>query len=398
MRILYVHHRTELGGAPTSLSYLISQLDRDRYEPHVYCPEGPSADLFRSVGATVHTGPVASFTHIWASTYSGRRWLLLARELAQLPGHLRRFRQVLRATAYDLVHLNDSPLVPAAYVARRAGIPVVWHLRSALPETGRRRSNAVRRAIRRTGAASIAINANVAASFDVGAAVIANAVDLERFRPGGSAGAKEPLGIEPLQPVVAFFGFVYPSKGFRDFITAASLLRSQGSDAVYLIVGGDVRGEAFYRTLFGRTLTLLGLARNYEQDAKELVAELGLERAVRFVPFTRDIAALYRASDVVVAPSRGPELGRPVLEASACGRAVVASGSIDGGGIVLPGETGYLVPRRSPDVLAAALERLLGDDDLRRRLGEHARTHAEASFDPRRNAEQAMKLYERATA
>src|SRR5438876_7942364 len=83
--ILFVHHRSELGGAPASLSYLIRELDRERFEPHVYCPPGPAADLFREAGATVHTGEVAAFTHIWASTYSGRRWLLLAREIARLP-------------------------------------------------------------------------------------------------------------------------------------------------------------------------------------------------------------------------------------------------------------------------------------------------------------------------
>src|SRR5690348_6928481 len=52
--ILFVHHRSELGGAPTSLSYLIANLDRDRFDPHVYCPPGPAAKLFESVGATVH--------------------------------------------------------------------------------------------------------------------------------------------------------------------------------------------------------------------------------------------------------------------------------------------------------------------------------------------------------
>ena len=45
--VLFVHHRSELGGAPESLSYLIRELDRERFEPHVYCPPGPAADLFR---------------------------------------------------------------------------------------------------------------------------------------------------------------------------------------------------------------------------------------------------------------------------------------------------------------------------------------------------------------
>src|SRR5438874_9795224 len=147
--VLFVHHRSELGGAPASLSYLIRELDRERFEPHIYCPPGPAAELFRLAGATVHTGPVAGFTHIWASTYRGRRWLLFLRELGLLPQHVYRFRSTLRHNRFELVHFNDSPLIPAAMLARHEGLPVVWHLRSALPDGGRdRRSEHVRAAIR----------------------------------------------------------------------------------------------------------------------------------------------------------------------------------------------------------------------------------------------------------
>src|ERR1700751_1958725 len=120
--ILFVHHRSERGAAPESLSPLIRELAREQFEPHVYCPPGPAADLFREAGAIVHTGAVAGFTHIWASTYRGRRWLLLARDLARLPRHARQFRRTLHGQRFELVHFNDSPLIPAAWLARREGL------------------------------------------------------------------------------------------------------------------------------------------------------------------------------------------------------------------------------------------------------------------------------------
>src|SRR4051794_8299034 len=171
--VLFVHHRSELGGAPESLSYLIRDLDRALYEPHVYCPPGPTAELFREAGAVVHTGAVSGFTHIWASTYRGRRWLLFGRELARLPSHVRQFRRTLRGQRFELVHFNDSPLIPAAFLARREGLPVVWHLRSALPENGTDlRSGLIRRAIERLATTSIAINRDVAEVFGVGSTVV----------------------------------------------------------------------------------------------------------------------------------------------------------------------------------------------------------------------------------
>src|SRR6185312_320547 len=105
-------------------------------------------------------------------------------------------------------------------------------------------------------------------------------------------------------------------------------------------------------------------------DAHELVERLGLGSEVEFVPFTLDTVAHYHASDIVVSPSRGPELGRPVLEGAACGRPVVASGSLTGAGIILPEETGALVPQRSPDALGATLYELALNPDLRARFGE----------------------------
>ena len=394
--VLFVHHRSELGGAPASLSYLIRELDENAFEAHIYCPPGPAAELFRQSGATVHTGPVAGFTHIWASTYRGRRWLLFLRELALLPQHVVRFRRTLRRGRYELVHFNDSPLIPAAWLARRAGLPVVWHLRSALPEGGHdRRSELIRNAIRSLATTSIAINHDVAGVFGVGSTVVPNSVDLDRFHPGDGIRAKADLGLPTDLPVISFFGFVYPSKGFREFIEAAAQLRDRGIDARYLIVGGAVRGEEFFRTVVGRSLQLADLTRDYESEAKHLVDELELADVVRFVPFTQDTANLYQATDVVVAPSQGPELGRPVIEAAASGVPVVASGSRTGGGVVVPGKTGILVEGFGSRVLADAVEELVREDERRRSLGRAAREHAKRNFDPARNARRIEEVYRR---
>src|SRR5205823_5334611 len=140
---------------------------------------------------------------------------------------------------------------------------------------------------------------------------------------------------------------------------------------------------------------LADLTRDYESEAKALVDDLGMSEVVRFIPFTQDTANLYQASDVVVAPSQGPELGRPVIEAAASGVAVVASGSRTGGGVVVPDETGVLVEDYTADTLAAAVADLLRDGERRRALGRAARAHAEKNFDPSRNARRIESIYRR---
>jgi glycosyltransferase involved in cell wall biosynthesis len=391
--VLFVHHRRELGGAPESLAYLIRELDRTHFEPHVFAPEGPSAELFRSAGASVHPGTVATFTHIWASTYRGPRWLLLGRELARLPSHSRDLRRTLRFLRPALVHVNDSPALPAARIARAAGIPVILHLRSALPERGGAlRSHAIRRAVRTFANATIAINEDVAASFAVGSTVVPNGVDLDRFRPGSGESTRRELGLPGDRAVVSSFGFLYPSKGFRELLGAASLLRSRGLDATYLLVGGGVRPREWFASPAGRMLRLAGVAHDHEAEARADIGRLGLDDAVRIVPYRRDVAELYRASDIVVAPSQGPELGRSVVEAAATGLPVVATGSSTGGGIVVPGRTGLLADAGA-DGIADAVGLLLADPERRRELGRAAREHAEARFDPAANARAIELVY-----
>jgi len=392
--ILYLHHRPELGGAPRSLSYLLENLDTERFEPHVYCPGGPAAELFADCGAQVHIGPTATFTHIWASSYHGRRWALLGVEAARLHPHLAELRRLLRIYRFPLVHLNDSPLVAAAWHVHRSRIALIWHLRGPLAGAENIRSRAIRMCVRAWADRAIAINDVVAESFaDVPQTeVIFNSADLELFRPGDPRAARAAHGLDPERPAVGFFSYIYELKGYVDFIEAARICKDRGLEAQFLIVGSGVRDPMYFRTVRGRTLRSAGLLVDHERHARELVRTYKLDEVVRFIPYTRAPESLYVACDVVAAPSRGPELGRSVIEAAASGRPSVVTAP-HGGGVVIPGETGLLATAASPNSLADALERLLKSDELRNRMGVNARRHAEENFDPARNAARIMRLY-----
>ena len=83
-----------------------------------------------------------------------------------------------------------------------------------------------------------------------------------------------------------------------------------------------------------------------------------------------------------------------MLEAATFGKPVVASGSKNGAGVLLPGRTGLLLEDASPQELAAALSLLIDDPALRRRLGEAAAGHAQARFDPVGNARAVERVYD----
>jgi glycosyltransferase involved in cell wall biosynthesis len=391
--ILYVHHRPQLGGAPSSLAQLIAQLD-PRFEPHVFCPEGPAAELFAAVGATVYTGDVSIFAHAWDSPYEGLRWLVLGREVAALPAHLQQLQRLVRSHRFPLVHLNDSPLLAAAWVAHRNGARVVWHLRSALAGEGRdRRSHAIAALMERWGDAAIAIDRDVAARFPISLPVkiVHNSVGLPDRAVDGR---KRALGLPEDRVAIGFAGFVRRQKGWPELVAAAGQLVAEGAPVQFVIMGGGVRPPEYFRTVRGRALQLTRLLTDEESAIKELVAAKGLEDRFSFLPFTVETGEIYSALDVVTFPNQGVGLGRPVLEAAAYGKPVVASGSEDGAGVLLPGETGVLLERGTPTEIASALRSLIADPELRARLGAAAAAHAQAVFEPGANARAVEEVYD----
>lgn len=400
LRVLFVHHRPEAGGAPKSLALIIPQL-REEVEAFVLCPSGPAAQQFREAGAEVLTAPVATFTHIWASVYRGPRWALLGIELSRLPSHLLSFRDALIKTRPQLVHLNDAPLVPAAEYAARAAVPVIWHLRSALPAEDTLRGRWLRGRIHRLATQAVGINEDVANSYALTRppAVIFDPVAMPELGSPGSksdgekSDAKGRLGLDPHSPAVGMLSNLYAAKGWQDLVNAGSLLKMSGIKHQIALVGSPVRTGHWHRSTRGRLLARLGSLEDTENDLLQMIAQLGLEESVRLVPFRAAVDDVYRALDVVCFPSRGPEVGRPVIEGQAYGLPVVTSGSRDGGGLIRDRQTGFLVPQKDPHALAGTLGELLEDADLRRRVGRNARAHAESQYALPHVAARVYELY-----
>ena len=97
---------------------------------------------------------------------------------------------------------------------------------------------------------------------------------------------------------------------------------------------------------------------------------LGLDGRLGFAGHQADPASAFRALDVVVHASTRPEpFGRVIVEAMACGRAVVATPHGGAAELFEPGVSALGCPPGDPDALAAAIARLVADPGLRRRLG-----------------------------
>jgi glycosyltransferase involved in cell wall biosynthesis len=355
-------------------------------------------EQFASAGARVITAPAAGFTHIWASSYRGARWALLGREASRLPAHLRALVRSIRDFRPDIVHLNDSPLVPAAIVAKHSGVPVVWHLRAALPPHPGWRSDALRRVVERYSDAAVAINEDVAGSFRLrrGMDVVYNPVDIPHdVLQESDEVTRGRLGLDPSLPVVGMLGNFYPAKGWADLVEAVAILARAGTRAQLAFIGGPVRTAAWHRSPRGRLVSRAAGLEDSESALAAMVEQHSLGGHVAVIPFRRDLAEVYAALDVVCSPSRGPEVGRPIMEGQAHGKAVVATGTSTGAGVIDDGRTGLLAAASDPASLASALSPVLTDREFREALGRAARAKAARDYSPTTSADRVFTVYER---
>jgi len=122
---------------------------------------------------------------------------------------------------------------------------------------------------------------------------------------------------------------------------------------------------------------------------------LRLADAVILLGHRKDVPRLTRAADLYVSSSWSEGLGTSVLEALACETPVVAT--VAGGvpEMVMPGETGYLVPNRDPDALAEAIIESLGNREHARAMARAGRELVERQFVTARMVEGTLRVYER---
>lgn len=190
-------------------------------------------------------------------------------------------------------------------------------------------------------------------------------VDTARFAP-----APEPPGT----PVAVLVSRMLWDKGVGETVAAARMLRDRGVPLRVVLVG-DPDPE------------------NPASVPLEQLRRWQAEGAVEWRGHVDDVAAVLREAHIAVLPSYREGLPKSLLEAAAAGRPIVASDVPGCREIARHGENGLLVPVRDARALAAALERLAGDGELRRRLGRRGREMVEEGYSEAAVVARTLALY-----
>jgi glycogen(starch) synthase len=311
-----------------------------------------AVEQLRERGVEVDVVSPASFRHFGIAYGSGVMGNLKRSpwKAALVPAMLGSFARAARRAASDadLVHAH---WLPSGAVALATGKPFVVQLWGTDVELARRMRGLARRVLSPARLTICASNALAEAARELGARevrVIPSAVELP-----------EQVGEPGEPPELLYVGRLSPEKGILELVQAA--------EGMKLTVAGDgpLRAQ--------------------------------VPQALGFVPH-HDLPPLYERAAVVAVPSHREGFGVACAEAMAAGRPVVASavgGLLD---LVVDGETGLLVPPRNVGALRAALERLLDDAELRRRMGEAGRERIREHFTWPAVTDLTIQAYEAALA
>lgn len=341
----------DVGGAEQCLVALATRLDRERFEPVVYClgprPESAEASCVPALEAA------AVPIHC-----------LGARGVRDALGALRGLHRLLASQQPDLIQtfLFHANLL-GRIAARRAGVPhVVCGLRVA--ERHSRWHLWLDRLTQRLVDRYVCVSKSVADfSHNEGGLpseklwVIPNGIDVQKY-PAPSAADFASLGVASGRRVVTYVGRLEPQKGLSWLLETASgwLNRLPDCDLVLVGKGPD------------------------RQELEQGCQRLGLSSRVHFAGWRKDIREILAASSLLVLPSRWEGMPNVVLQAMASGLPVLAT-DVEGVRELLgPQADAQTVPYGDTEAWTARILELLADPECAAQLGRKNRLRAEQEF------------------
>jgi glycosyltransferase involved in cell wall biosynthesis len=368
IRVLQCLDNMNVGGTELNAVRTAELLDRSRFDLSVLClnETGPLLARYAAAGIPVFFSPISNLFGPQAIA----RGMRLARFLA--------------VHRIDVVHSHDQyNNIFATMWARVAGTPVVmasrrwWH---SLPERRYRIGNAI---AFRAAHCVLANSPSVAAALrDVDGvnsarvAVVPNFVDETAFVPLVPEKHRDTLralGVPGGALVVGIVARLSTVKDHASLLQAVSLLVPRWPQ-LHLVLFGD--GEC-------------------RSSLEALARRLGIAERTHFGGLQPNEPNLHHLFDLSVLCSISEGFPNSIVEAMAAARPVVATDVGGNSDAVRAGETGLLVSPREPEQLAAALETLLRDPDLRRKMGAAAQRRARQEFHGDRVLPALEALYDR---
>ncbi len=350
IKILQTIRQGKVGGGETHVLDLVNELDKNKFESVILSfTEGPMVDKLKADGFKTYVVPTEK-------PFNYKVW--------------KDVRKILVNEQIDLIHAHGTRANSNIFSSAKAlKIPIIYTVhgwsfhpdQNPLVKLIRTLSERflVSMADRTICVSQSNLNEGKQKFPMPGSTVIVNGINQVKFNPDlDYEDVRASFGIEKDEILVGYIARITAQKAPLTFLKAISKIPATRK-VKFLIVGdGDMKKEMV-----------------------ELAARLNLQSRIVFESFRSDIPAILNGIDIFCLPSLWEGLPIALLEAMAMRNAIIAT-AIDGTkDLVSHMKDGILIPISDPDQLAAAIELLITDEGLRRKLGENAGKNIKENFN-----------------
>jgi glycosyltransferase involved in cell wall biosynthesis len=219
--------------------------------------------------------------------------------------------------------------------------------------------------------------------------VIYNSLDFENLNSllSNNIDIKKNIYNDSNSILIGFVGLVTYYKGIWDFIDSAEILLKQNIKNIKFIICGRVPKSTFIDKIINY------LQRGYLISPADYIKSLNHKNNFILVNQTEEILKIINSFDILVS-CEGTATGRPIIEAQALGKPVVAVLPSENTKVLLNGITGLIVQGHDVNLLASAIKKLIIEPGLRKKMGELGRNHAEENFDSKKNILKIQEIYD----
>ena len=375
IKVAFVDHNPEIGGAESSLLTLLRHMDKSRFNATVILTsEGIFSRRLREENIPVKIISLPLTLIRLKRGNALKAFFFLAVYLFPMQLFMIRLYFYLKKNKFDLVLTNTIKAhLYGSIAARLCSIPVIWRFHDVLSPTDfspmliksllffARRfpvkilavSNLTRDYLVRDGLKGDKVE------------VIFSAIDHELFEfENIFRNIRNELNIGSHAKLVGCIGRIIPQKGQRSLLLAIPEVIKRYPETFFLIVGDVYLKE-----------------RGYKEELLEIIKKNKIEDRVRFTGFRYDIGSLIRSLDILVFPSVAPEsFGLSALEAMSLGKPVIAAKIGGVCEIIEDGINGMLVEPNHPEQITDRIIQLLSDEEMYGRIGLEAKEGVARKF------------------
>ncbi|MHA1235519.1 MAG: glycosyltransferase family 4 protein, partial [Promethearchaeota archaeon] len=202
---------------------------------------------------------------------------------------------------------------------------------------------------------------------------IPHGVNTDIFKPVNGSGLKKKLGLEN-SDVILYVGRIAKGKGVDKLIKILNLVIKKNKNAKLVIIGGDA---------------------GYFPIVKNLIQQYNLSKYVTLVGYVSkyNLPEYYSMADLLVYPSRQEIFGLVLVEAMACGKAVIGSNIMGPSEIIVNGETGYTSDFMDLTKVSEMIIELFRDKKLLAQMGKKSLERVKKHYTWKKAADSHYKLY-----